>query len=487
MKLFVITVSVLTVICLYLGLPGCSQPPAKMPISTSSTEALDLYVKGRDLAEKLRVPEARVYFEQAAEKDPDFALVHLALAGTGLSTKDSFIALEHAVSLIDRVSDGERYMILSREAEFKRDPAKQKDYLTRLVEAYPKDERGQQLLGSYYFFQNQDYPAAIKHLEQAIKINPEFSPPYNLLGYSYRQLGRFSEAEETFKKYITLIPDEPNPYDSYAELLMKMGRFEESIDMYQRALELNPNFLASYVGIGTNQIFLGVADEARHTFQTLLELAPTSAEKRRAYYLIASSHIYEGDMASGLQAVEEAHSISKSDGDLPAMSEDIGRMGYILLESGDPDRALEKFTRALDLVDQSGVPEEIKGLVRRNHFYLLARVSLAKNDMETARMTIDAYAQLVEAYQVPSEIRRRHEIAGILAMTEKEYDIAVHEFHLADQENPQVLLLLAQAYEGWGDMEKSRETLRLVADFNSLSYDFAFVREKARKALGEIP
>jgi len=46
-----------------------------------------------------------------------------------------------------------------------------------------------------------------------------------MLGYSYRNLGNFDDAETAFKKYIELIPNDPNPYDSYAEMLLKQGGF----------------------------------------------------------------------------------------------------------------------------------------------------------------------------------------------------------------------------------------------------------------------
>jgi cytochrome c-type biogenesis protein CcmH/NrfG len=42
-----------------------------------------------------------------------------------------------------------------------------------------------------------------------------------MLGYSYRSLENYAEAEKAFKIYIELIPDDPNPYDSYAEMLSK--------------------------------------------------------------------------------------------------------------------------------------------------------------------------------------------------------------------------------------------------------------------------
>ena len=75
------------------------------------------------------------------------------------------------------------------------------------------------------------------------------------MGYAYRQLGDFANAERAFKKYIELIPNDPNPYDSYAELLMKMGRFDESIAQYRKALSIDEHFLNSHMGIAANLMY----------------------------------------------------------------------------------------------------------------------------------------------------------------------------------------------------------------------------------------
>ena len=63
-----------------LPVVGCSAPAEqahKIPLTTSSSEALDLFLQGRDLAEKVRLPEALPYFQKAVEQDPDFAMAHL--------------------------------------------------------------------------------------------------------------------------------------------------------------------------------------------------------------------------------------------------------------------------------------------------------------------------------------------------------------------------------------------------------------------------
>ena len=54
----------------------------RIPITTSSDEARQLYLEGRDLYEKLRATDARARFEKAAAKDPAFALAQVGLANT---------------------------------------------------------------------------------------------------------------------------------------------------------------------------------------------------------------------------------------------------------------------------------------------------------------------------------------------------------------------------------------------------------------------
>jgi hypothetical protein len=48
----------------------------EVAITTGSDEARTLYVRGRELSDQLRAHDARKLFEQAAAKDPTFALVH---------------------------------------------------------------------------------------------------------------------------------------------------------------------------------------------------------------------------------------------------------------------------------------------------------------------------------------------------------------------------------------------------------------------------
>lgn len=251
-----------------LVLAHAQESDGKIPITTSSAEARDLYLKGRDLAEKLRATDARRFYEQAVEKDKTFALGYVGLANTAPTTKAFIEAVTQASALSGSVSEGERHMIGALDKGLKGDPAGVLTHYTELVRLFPNDERAQTLLGNTYFGR-QEYDKAITHYVKATTINPSFSQPYNQLGYAYRFIEKFDDTEKTFKKYTELIPDDPNPYDSYAELLMKIGRFEESIKMYEKALSVDRHFIASHIGIGNNYLAMGQPEKARAAFANI--------------------------------------------------------------------------------------------------------------------------------------------------------------------------------------------------------------------------
>lgn len=481
------TGALLFMACGSLVLPAAERaetPPGKVPITTQSKEALQLYLSGRDLGEKLRATDAREVLKQAVGKDSTFALGHLALANTAPSAKEFFASLKQAVALAPKVSEAERHMILGLDAGVRSDPEAQRLHYTKLAEAFPDDERAQNLLGGYYFGR-QDWAAAIDHYKKATAINSRFSQPYNQMGYAYRFLERYEEAEQAFRKYIELIPDDPNPYDSYAELMMKMGRFDDSIRNYEKALSVNRNFIASYIGIGLDQILLGQPEKARETYAKLSQVARNNGERRQALFQVAGSYIHEGRPELAIQAVEKAYAIAEADGDKAAMSNDLNFMGNILLEAGRPDEAAARFTRAVETAGQADTPEEVKEAVRRNDLFNQARLALARNDTAAARTKAKAYADRVAVANVPFEVRQSREIAGLIALQEKDYARAATELREANQQDPRVLYNLAQAYRGAGDTEKARQTSRKAADFNGLGLNYGFVRAKAKKMLAE--
>src|SRR6267142_881491 len=451
-----------------------------IPITPASGDAKNEFLQGRDLAEKLLIQDSIQHFDKAISLDPNFALAELNRANVSPTGTEFFEHLKKAVSLSDKASNGERLLVLGNEAGANGNPAKQKEYLEQLVAAYPDDERGHFNLGGYYFGQ-QEMTKAIEHYKKATELAPTYSPAYNILGYAYRQNVDYPNAEQAFKKYIELIPNDPNPYDSYAELLLKMGKFDASVTQYRKALAIDPNFINSYQGIAAALMYQGKPDEAAAEIQKITDKARSDAERRTALFALTVVDIDSGKMDKALEEVDKQYALGEKTNDVPAMTGDLQIKGNILLETGKYDEAKALYERGLKMTEDSTLSPEIKNNARLFHHYNLARVALVKKDYATAKTESEEFRKGTEASKNQNQTRQAHELAGMIALDENDYEKAVTELQQANQQNPYDLYRLCQAYQGKGDV-RAKEFCTKAANFNSLpQLNLAFIRTKAAR------
>ena len=455
----------------------------KIAVTTSSEDARKEFLAGRDLSEKLRLTDSIQHFDKAISLDPNFALAELNRANVSPTANEFFDHLKKAVALASKASDGERMLIEATEAGANANPTKQGEILERLVAAYPNDERAHFNLGNYYFGQ-QEYTQAINHYKKATEIAPDYSTAYNILGYAYRQNDAYSDAETAFKKYIELIPNDPNPYDSYAELLLKMGRFAEAITQYNKALAIEPNFVNSHLGIAAALAYQGKATDAQAELQKITNKARSDGERRTALFgqmVVAADN---GKLDQALVEVEKQYALGQKTNDVPAMAGDLQLKGNVLLEMGKYDDARKAYEEALKLTNESQLSKEIKDNTALFHHYNLARVAIGKKDLATAKTEAETFRKGSELAKNQNQIKQAHELSGRIALEEKNYDAAISELNQANQQNPDTLYLLGEAFRSKGDAAKAKEWFTKAAKFNSLpQLNYAFVRSKAERAL----
>lgn len=457
----------------------------RVPITTASEPARNLFLEARGLNEGLKFTDAHGRCVRAIGLDPNFALAHLLACQTSATANEFFEGLQRAVDLAPKVSDAERLMILGFDAGTKGRPQEQEKAYADLVNLFPDDERVLNLLGGYYFGA-QDYDRTIATYERAVAVNPAFAPQYNQLGYAYRFTQQFPKADQAFQKYIELVPDDPNPYDSYGEFLMKTGRFEESIASYRKALTFDRNFVPSYIGICNDNIFLDRGEEARKACDELTAISRTVGEKRQAMFWTAVSFLHEGRPKDAIDTVHRMHALAEADKDLPTMAADHVMIGNILLETGTPDPALAEFRKGVEVNETADVPAEVKATARRALVYQEARIALAKGDPAAASAKAEEYRRAVEAHRIPGEVRQVHELAGRIAIARKDFDLALQELSAANPQDPRIDYLMAQAYEGKADGENARLLAKRAADFNALNINGAYVRKPAQAMVARL-
>ena len=487
-----------TIVFVTLALSGCQMEPnntsgssnagtgssaGKIAVTTASEEARKEYLAGRDLQEKLRITDSIQHFDKAISLDPNFALAELNRATVSPTAKEFFEHLKKAVTLADKVSDGERMLIQATEAGTNGNPTQQKEILEKLVAAYPNDERAHFNLGGYHFGQ-QDFKQAISHYKRATELDPNYSTAFNILGYAYRQDENYTDAEAAFKKYIELIPNDPNPYDSYAELLLKMGRFDEAIVQYKKALAIDQNFLNPHFGIAAALAYQGKPADAMAELQKMTDKARNDGERRTALFGQMVVAADSGKLDQALGEVDKQYKLGEKTNDIPAMAGDLQLKGNVLLEMGRFDDAKKAYEQALKMTDDSSLSKEIKDNTARFHHYNLARLAIAQRDLETAKKETEEFRKGAEAAKNSALTKQSHELAGRIALQEKNYDLAITELGQSNQQNPADIYLLGEAYQGKGDAAKAKESFTKAAKFNSLpALNYALVRTKAEKAI----
>lgn len=453
-------------------------------LTTSSAEARDLYLKGRTLAEQLRFQDGRKLFEQAAAADPAFAMAHYQLAVTSATAKDLFAHLKEAVALSDKATDGERLTIRILEANANAKPKEALELTEQLVANYPDDVRAHFLLGTADFGR-QDWDRAIGELQKCTTLDPSFSGAWNLLGYAYRAVEKYDDAEQAFKKYIDLIPNDPNPYDSYAELLMKTGRFDESIAQYGKALSIDPHFGNSHIGIATNLMLQGKHDEGAAEAQKLYDAARDDGDRRFALFARAVIYVDGGRTKAALAEAQREYDLDASRGDSANMAGDAVLIGNIQLNAGNTKAAAEQFKHSIEIIRKSSLSTDVKEDAELGVHYNDGRVALARGDLATAKKESAVYTSGAAERNNTFRIKQAHQLAGSIALAEKQFDSAIGELDQGNRQDPQVLYLMAVAYQGKGDLPKARDLAQRAAKANILPLvSYAFVRTKAAKLAG---
>jgi len=457
----------------------------EIPITTNSEEALNHFIKGRDLWENMHIPEAALILDSAVMKDSSFAMAYYYLAYSQNDVTKLIEYLNKAKSHVDKISEGEKLFILGINEELNNRYGEAREIYKKLVVLFPGDKRAHGQL-AWHYYRGGEFQSAIDSYKKAFEIDSNFAPTYNMIGYCYSNLDNFNEAEIALKKYSELMPDEANPHDSYAEILMKQGKFDESIKEYQKALSIDPNFSVSFIGLGTDFVFKGNYEKGREQFQKLLDAPYDDGYRTIAYESLAYSYIFENKYHDAINELQKAYDLAKMNEDFTGMSGYISMIGDILLEYGKHDEARKKYLNALELIQNSRTaPEELKIEAKKTFLLDEAFVALKKSEIAVAKDKAEDYLKQTLKSNNPREIKVYHGLSGMIALYEKRYDNAVNELLQANQRNPRILFKIAEAYEDLGNKEKAKEFFLKTANFNEISTNYAFVRNKAFKKLEE--
>jgi serine/threonine protein kinase/tetratricopeptide (TPR) repeat protein len=215
---------------------GAATPVVKG--GTRDPEVYQLYLKGRYYFEKRTLDsleKAKNYFNQAIQKDPDYAMAFSGLAAY--------------------------YFVLPDYAPVSND------------EALPK---------------------ARTAAERALALDDALAEPHAVLGGIHNAWFEWEAAEKEFRRAIEINPSDANTHTWFAFLLSQMGRHGEAITEAKRAVELEPLSLKYNDTLGTVYHFAGQDELSLEQYRKTLEMDPNYAGGvGNLAFLYADLHQYD--------------------------------------------------------------------------------------------------------------------------------------------------------------------------------------------------
>jgi tetratricopeptide (TPR) repeat protein len=220
-------------------------------------EAYEAYLKGMSHLYKLTPPEidaALHYFEQALEKDPDYALGHagvsfvwVARQQMGLvipseATPKAKVAAQRALELDNTLPEA-HYTWAAIKTWSDWDWEGGERAFKRALELNPN--LAEALV--YYshllcYLDRRD--EALELAERAVQLDPLNSIILTISGVTFGYAGRFDEAIERHQQALRTSPNDPVAHNSLWETYYKVGMYEESLQSAK----------AFFTGLGMNEI-----------------------------------------------------------------------------------------------------------------------------------------------------------------------------------------------------------------------------------------
>jgi tetratricopeptide (TPR) repeat protein len=172
--------------------------------TTTSLEALKAYSTGMKVAFTAGFVPAAHHFERAVEIDPKFAIAHAQLGLTYSDIGESVLSAEStskAYQLRNLTSEREKFFITANYArQVTGDLVKAHQILELWAQTYPRDPGPRGLLSGFVCQGAGKYEESVEEAKETISLDPDFTPGYVNLSYTYAYLDRLAEAENTLQR-----------------------------------------------------------------------------------------------------------------------------------------------------------------------------------------------------------------------------------------------------------------------------------------------
>jgi len=464
----------------------------EIPITTQSADARLAFMAGQAALDRGDAQEANDLFRTAVTADPGFTYAWFNLSNVAFSTQEFNDSLTSGGRGAANASEGERMMLEFNKYFLDGNTTAQLELATRLTGKYPQAPRAWMLLAGAQAGLNQ-FAEQRATLEKLMAAAPGFAPaPFALAAsYLFNDPTDFAKAEKYYRRAIDIEPGADQYYWSLGDVYRATNKLEDARRYYKLALQLDPHDSIAPLKLGHVDSFLGNFDEARADY----DLGIKAASPANAGFLVAFkafTHVYAGDTATGVKALEHAVTEIDGMGAPPAqrLNAKIGALtaaAQVAMWTGAYDDAQRILTARSALMrenaQQVGTPA-FANLQEIQVVFFDAQLAAWRGDFGTAKKLAKKVAQLSAEQNNPRKMEPYHEVLGLIALRQKNHKQAVSEYRQSNLAALHNKYHLAQALESTGAAEEAKRLYGEVARNNFNTADFAVFRKEALKKAG---
>src|SRR5437762_456759 len=235
------------------------------------------------------------------------------------------------------------------------------------------------------------------------------------------------------------------------------GKQDEALELYKQAVEKSPNFYEAHLESGVALDLKGDYAAAREHLKKAIEVAPTD-QKNRALRVMAFSYVFERKTAEAEKYEKQVFDALMAKPDLEAAAGVANELARIKLESGDIDGAADWYKTGYDTAMRiPNLKDTDRQLWAFRWANAQARIAARRGQRDQAQKQVATAKTALDKANNPDQAPFFPYLTGYVAFYRGDYKTAMTELGKANQEDPFILLLLAQSREKAGEAVRAKE------------------------------
>jgi len=270
------------------------------------------------------------------------------------------------------------------------------------------------------------------------------------------------------------------PSVSQGQQLIRAGKLDEALAFYQGELR------SAHNGAGVVLDLLGRTEEARVHFSKAIGAAATPQARAAAQRAMAMSYAFDNDCANTVKYEEMAFEYWGTVPDRYRQGEALNEAARVCIEAGAFDVAETLYLRGQKAgLEEPNISPARVALWKFRTEHALARLAARRNQPEVANKHVAAARAALDS---SPEMAKDQEVffpylTGYVALYSGDAKTALADLQKANQNDPFIQVLMAQAHEKLGEKEQAIALYRKAAATTNHNPPAAFARPFARKKL----